>query len=296
MRERLSLLADLVQIGQGVGAVRHCVFSTGPFVEPITAWDEPRRLEFAVTQNPPPMHEWSPYRDLTPRHLHGYLGRRGAAERVTPTGSSPIPPSTYDARQGQFEALKRAAERARAADPSADVRIRVSRRVSPTGNTADESFRRWLHLVAENMSATIAHRGRLRLRIQRETKGDERPAPIEREWMWTGIREEVDLRQGMPIEIPVVVADVAHPSPPLLGLAPHEHLQPVGRWWITPEGHRNLTRHDELPPGRYWLEVTLSWTESGSVRTEPPEHFLLVIPENRSREAELIHTVSSDRY
>lgn len=26
----------------GVGAVRHCVFSTGPFVEPIENWDEPR--------------------------------------------------------------------------------------------------------------------------------------------------------------------------------------------------------------------------------------------------------------
>ena len=293
MRERLSLLADLIQIGQGVGAV----FGGSALVIGALVFHLPTEaliglvlivfgLAVVLTYA---FRSWrSKGRPLTMKDL--------MPTRVTPTGSSPIPPSTYDARQGQFEALKRAAERARAADPSADVRIRVSRRVSPTGNTADESFRRWLHLVAENMSATIAHKGRLRLRIQRETKGDERPAPIEREWMWTGIREEVDLRQGMPIEIPVVVADIAHPSPPLLGLAPHEHLQPVGRWWITPEGHRNLTRHDELPPGRYWLDVTLSWTESGSVRTEPPEHFLLVIPENRSREAELIHTVSSDRY
>ncbi|HEY2941515.1 MAG TPA: SRPBCC family protein, partial [Vicinamibacteria bacterium] len=32
--------------GRGVGAVRHCEFTTGPFVEPITVWDEPRRLAF----------------------------------------------------------------------------------------------------------------------------------------------------------------------------------------------------------------------------------------------------------
>jgi hypothetical protein len=34
--------------GQGVGAVRHCEFSTGAFVEPITACQPPRRLAFEV--------------------------------------------------------------------------------------------------------------------------------------------------------------------------------------------------------------------------------------------------------
>ena len=34
--------------GAGVGAVRTCEFSTGPFVEPITEWDPPRRLAFDV--------------------------------------------------------------------------------------------------------------------------------------------------------------------------------------------------------------------------------------------------------
>ena len=38
--------------GQGVGAVRRCRFSTGDFVEPITVWDEPRRLAFSVTEQP----------------------------------------------------------------------------------------------------------------------------------------------------------------------------------------------------------------------------------------------------
>ncbi len=59
--------------GTGVGAIRHCVFSTGPFVEPIEVWDEPRLLRFGVTQNPPPMEEWTPYRTVHPPHLDGFL-------------------------------------------------------------------------------------------------------------------------------------------------------------------------------------------------------------------------------
>jgi hypothetical protein len=58
--------------GRGVGAVRHCVFSTGPFVEPITVWDEPNLLRFAVTSNPPPMKELSLV-ELHPPHLEGFL-------------------------------------------------------------------------------------------------------------------------------------------------------------------------------------------------------------------------------
>jgi hypothetical protein len=57
--------------GRGVGAVRHCDFTTGSFVEPITVWDEPRRLAFDVTEQPEPMFELSPYRDLHPPHLDG---------------------------------------------------------------------------------------------------------------------------------------------------------------------------------------------------------------------------------
>ena len=64
--------------GNGVGAVRYCVFSTGSFVEPITRWEPGRRLSFDVVESPPPMRELSPYRDLSPPHLHGYLrSRRG---------------------------------------------------------------------------------------------------------------------------------------------------------------------------------------------------------------------------
>lgn len=59
--------------GQGVGAVRHCEFTTGTFVEPITVWEPARRLAFDVTDQPAPMFELSPYRHLHPPHLDGYL-------------------------------------------------------------------------------------------------------------------------------------------------------------------------------------------------------------------------------
>jgi uncharacterized membrane protein YhaH (DUF805 family) len=59
--------------GEGVGAIRRCEFSTGAFIEPITVWDAPARLAFDVASQPPPMHEWSPYAGLEPRHLDGYL-------------------------------------------------------------------------------------------------------------------------------------------------------------------------------------------------------------------------------
>jgi len=70
--------------GQGVGSERHCVFSTGAFVEPIQVWDEPRLLKFSVTQNPDPMQEWTPYREVRPPHLHGFLVSNGGQFLLTP--------------------------------------------------------------------------------------------------------------------------------------------------------------------------------------------------------------------
>ena len=55
--------------GEGVGAVRHCEFTTGPFVEPITHWEPPVRLAFDVAQRPEPMEEWSFYERVHPPHL-----------------------------------------------------------------------------------------------------------------------------------------------------------------------------------------------------------------------------------
>ena len=55
------------------GAIRYCEFSTGAFVEPITAWDAPRRLAFSVAQNPPPMRELSPWGAIDAPHLAHFL-------------------------------------------------------------------------------------------------------------------------------------------------------------------------------------------------------------------------------
>jgi uncharacterized membrane protein YhaH (DUF805 family) len=60
-------------VGSGVGAVRHCEFSTGAFVEPITAWEAPRRLAFDVTEQPPALEEWSPYRTVYAPHVRGFF-------------------------------------------------------------------------------------------------------------------------------------------------------------------------------------------------------------------------------
>jgi hypothetical protein len=71
-------------LGSGVGAERHCVFSTGSFVEPIEIWDAPRRLKFSVTSNPPPMEEWTPYSHIEPPHLHGFLVSEGGQFLLIP--------------------------------------------------------------------------------------------------------------------------------------------------------------------------------------------------------------------
>jgi uncharacterized membrane protein YhaH (DUF805 family) len=59
--------------GQGVGAIRRCEFSTGAFVEPITVWDEPRRLAFGVVEQPPPLTELSIYSKVYAPHVNGFF-------------------------------------------------------------------------------------------------------------------------------------------------------------------------------------------------------------------------------
>ena len=68
--------------GTGVGAVRRCEFSTGAFVEPITAWEPGRRLAFDVRSQPPPMKEWSFYASLHPPHLDTLLRSRHGEFRL----------------------------------------------------------------------------------------------------------------------------------------------------------------------------------------------------------------------
>jgi len=84
-------------LGSGDGAERHCVFSTGAFVEPIEVWDEPRRLKFSVTSNPAPMEEWTPYSHIEPPHLHGFLVSNGGQFLLTalPNGGTRLEGTTW---------------------------------------------------------------------------------------------------------------------------------------------------------------------------------------------------------
>jgi hypothetical protein len=69
--------------GHGVGSVRHCIFTTGAFVEPIEVWDAPYLLRFRVEEQPCPMTEWSPF-NIHPPHLDHYLVSKQGQFRLTP--------------------------------------------------------------------------------------------------------------------------------------------------------------------------------------------------------------------
>jgi Polyketide cyclase / dehydrase and lipid transport len=72
--------------GSGLGARRYCDLSTGPVVESVEVWDEPRLLRFGVIDTPPPMREWSPYGEVSARHLHGYMISREGQFRLIALG------------------------------------------------------------------------------------------------------------------------------------------------------------------------------------------------------------------
>ncbi|HEX5008775.1 MAG TPA: SRPBCC family protein [Planctomycetota bacterium] len=74
--------------GEGVGAVRRCEFSTGPFIEPITAWEPPTRLAFDVTAQPRPMRELSPWGEIDAPHLDGYLRAQRGEFRLEPVDAT----------------------------------------------------------------------------------------------------------------------------------------------------------------------------------------------------------------
>ena len=71
-------------VGSGPGATRYCDFSTGRLVEPVREWREPELLRFAVTQNPEPMEEWTPWAHIHPAHLEGFLVSRQGQFRLNP--------------------------------------------------------------------------------------------------------------------------------------------------------------------------------------------------------------------
>jgi len=84
-------------VGQGVGAERHCIFSTGAFVEPIEVWNEPRLLRFSVKDSPAPLVEMTPYTHIDPPHLHGYFVSRQGQFLLTalPGGKTRLEGTTW---------------------------------------------------------------------------------------------------------------------------------------------------------------------------------------------------------
>jgi len=82
--------------GTGVGAVRHCNFTTGSFVEPITVWDEPRLLKFDVVEQPAPMKELS-FWEIDAPHLHDYFVSKQGQFKLTllPNGNTLLEGTTW---------------------------------------------------------------------------------------------------------------------------------------------------------------------------------------------------------
>ena len=64
--------------GEGVGAVRLGVFSTGNAYERVTRWDPGRELWFDVLSDPPMMRETNPFGPVRAPHLDGYFSTRDA--------------------------------------------------------------------------------------------------------------------------------------------------------------------------------------------------------------------------
>lgn len=59
--------------GEGIGAVRVGVFSTGISHENVTIWEPGRHLALTVVSQPPAMEEMSPYRRVHAPHVTGYF-------------------------------------------------------------------------------------------------------------------------------------------------------------------------------------------------------------------------------
>jgi len=73
-------------VGEGVGALRIGVFSTGVAHERVTAWEPGRLLAFAVEREPPAMRELSPYAHVHAPHITGYFRTLSTSFALEPLG------------------------------------------------------------------------------------------------------------------------------------------------------------------------------------------------------------------
>jgi hypothetical protein len=71
-------------LGEGVGAVRHGVFSTGTAIERVTEWVPNRKLAFVVLTDVPAMRELSPYEHVHAPHVVGYFNSRLTSFELVP--------------------------------------------------------------------------------------------------------------------------------------------------------------------------------------------------------------------
>jgi hypothetical protein len=81
--------------GEGVGAVRYCNFTTGPFVEPITVWQEPNLLTFDVVEQPAPMVELTPYKEIHAAHLQYIRSQKGQFRLYEKDGKTVVEGTTF---------------------------------------------------------------------------------------------------------------------------------------------------------------------------------------------------------
>ncbi len=68
--------------GAGLGAVRFCEFTTGPFIEPVTVWAPGRELRFKVEAQPDVLREMTLWAGPRPPHLDGFLRCREGQFRL----------------------------------------------------------------------------------------------------------------------------------------------------------------------------------------------------------------------
>jgi hypothetical protein len=70
--------------GEGVGAIRRGVFSTGVAYERVTEWRPDHALSFIVLSDPPTMRELSPHAHVHAPHVNGYFRTLDACFTLTP--------------------------------------------------------------------------------------------------------------------------------------------------------------------------------------------------------------------
>jgi len=71
---------------KGNQVIRECHFTTGPFIEPITAWEPPQRLAFDVASQPPSMREMSPW-PIHPPHLDNMIRSQRGEFQIEAVGN-----------------------------------------------------------------------------------------------------------------------------------------------------------------------------------------------------------------